>query len=164
VVKEGAALVDQGDVLAALATVHDPEIPVLSIVDLGLVAEVTVDGGRVSVDLMPTFAACPALHVIRQEVERRLRDLPGVEAVAVRFVLEPVWTVDRISPEGRERLRSFGIAFPGEAAPPCPYCGSTATRRESAFGPTLCRQVYYCDGCRQPFEALKAVGRMGGGS
>ena len=98
----------------ALATVHDPEIPPISITDLGIVERVTVDDDRIDVQLLPTFAGCPALDVIREDVEGALSDVGGVHAVTVRFVYSPPWTSDRITPEGREALRTYGLTPPGE--------------------------------------------------
>lgn len=144
------------EIMMALQGVTDPEIPVVSIVDLGLVEDVRLEGERVLVDLLPTFAGCPALSIIRGEVEKALKAAGAPEA-EVRFVLSPPWTTDRITPAGREALASFGIAAPSPEEVSCPYCGSQKTRRESSFGPTLCRQVYYCDACKNPFERMKPI-------
>lgn len=143
----------------ALGSVKDPEIPTVSIVDLGIVEAVRAEGDRAEVDLLPTFAGCPALGIIRQEVERALLGA-GAKDVQVRFLVAPPWTTDRVTPAGREALRSFGIAPPAEGAVSCPLCGSDRTRRESAFGPTLCRAVYYCEACRNPFERMKPMTLM----
>lgn len=153
-------------VWAALAEVPDPEIPAISVVDLGVVHHVSVDGPRIEVLLLPTFVGCPALDVMRDAVADRLHRLaPGAD-VTVRFTFAEPWTSDRISVAGREHLRASGFAppLPGgrqfvQLATPatCPYCGSRQTRLENAFGPTLCRTVHYCTACRQPFEAFKAV-------
>lgn len=166
-------MVSEAAVWAALADVKDPEIPPVSIVDMGMVHRVLVQRGdtgivRVRVEIVPTFVGCPALGIIRRDVVSRLRALDGVDEVEVDFVLDPSWSSDRITPEGRERLRSFGIAPPpcaSEArplislaeAPACPYCGSLDTHLENLFGPTACRSIYYCDGCHQPFEGMKAI-------
>jgi ring-1,2-phenylacetyl-CoA epoxidase subunit PaaD len=153
----------------ALATVHDPEIPPVRITDLGIVQRVTVDAKRIDVELLPTFAGCPALDVIRQDVEAALEPVRDGRGVRVRFVYSPPWTSDRITPEGREALRSYGLTPPGEgrvflplasltASGPgatCPFCGSRETVLESAFGPTLCRTTHFCQACRNPFEAFK---------
>lgn len=139
-----------------LRTVKDPEIPVIAITDLGIVADVRVRDGIVEVDLMPTFAGCPALNLIERAVETALLDAGAPEA-KVAFVNSPAWTTDRLSEEGRAQLRSFGIAPPVGGSVPCPFCGSAHTRRESAFGPTLCRSVYYCDECHNPFELMKPI-------
>jgi ring-1,2-phenylacetyl-CoA epoxidase subunit PaaD len=153
----------------ALATVHDPEIPPVRITDLGIVERVTVDAGRIDVELLPTFAGCPALDVIRQDVEAAVTPMSDGRAVRVRFVYAPPWTSDRITPEGREALRSYGLTPPGlgvvflplasltrdRAGAVCPFCGSRETVLESAFGPTLCRTTHFCQACRNPFEAFK---------
>lgn len=153
-------------VLTALDDVKDPEIPVLSIVEMGLVARVEVDADAVRVWLTPTFAGCPAVGVMRADAEQRLRDL-GLGAVAVSLTYDPPWDSNRISPEGRRKLRDFGLAPPPRHAglgdvvslllAECPFCGSSDTRLDSAFGPTLCRALYYCHACRQAFEQFKPL-------
>jgi ring-1,2-phenylacetyl-CoA epoxidase subunit PaaD len=174
VVTVTTTLVDR--VRRAVADVPDPELPPVTLGMLGMVHHLEVDAGRVAVELLPTFAGCPATEVIARDVTDAVRAVDGVTDVSVRFRYDPPWTPDRIDAEGRERLRSFGIAPPGGptgapapggrptlpvlhlAAPdvrPCPYCGSEDTVRESAFGPTPCRDVRFCDGCQQPFEAFK---------
>lgn len=144
---------------AALATVMDPELPVVSIVDLGLVERVEVADGVIEVDLLPTFAGCPALEVIRGDAERALRALDPGARVHVRFVTSTPWTTDRMSEAGRAALGDYGVTPPllqiGAKPAPCPYCGSTDTREDSAFGPTLCRSIRYCAACRNPYEAFK---------
>jgi ring-1,2-phenylacetyl-CoA epoxidase subunit PaaD len=152
---------------AALADVADPEIPALSIVDLGMVDEIRVEADRIEVVLLPTFVGCPALEIIRAAVEERLGAFG--RPLEVRFEYRVPWTSDRISPAGRDRLRASGFAPPAEVADdspvlvqlstpvPCPHCGSPRTVLESAFGPTQCRAVYHCTDCRQPFEAFKPV-------
>ena len=160
-------------VWGALASVHDPEIPPCAITDLGIVEQVKVDDDHVDVDLLPTFAGCPALDVIRQDAEGAVRDvMPGRE-VRVRFVYRPPWTSDRITPTGRRALQEYGITPPprNHAGDPvfvplaslgrvergveCPFCGSLDTVLESAFGPTLCRSTQFCRTCRNPFEGFK---------
>jgi ring-1,2-phenylacetyl-CoA epoxidase subunit PaaD len=160
--------VTEAEVWRALAEVKDPEIPTVSVVDLGMVRRVEVDGGRIRVELLPTFVGCPALDLIRRAVAERLESLAPAVEVEATFA-EP-WTSDRITPEGRRKLRSSGFAPPAAAgdrpllatiamrpAATCPYCGSTDTTMENPFGPTLCRAIFYCNGCRQPFEQFKAV-------
>ena len=155
-------------VWAALAEIPDPEIPVISLVELGVVREVEVDGSRVRVDFTPTFLGCPALEAMRAAMDARIREL-GAEP-DVRVVVDDSWSTDRITPEGREKLREAGFAPPAprEAAAPtivqlqrgafkCPYCGSTQTRLENLFGPTPCRSLRYCESCRQPFEQFKTI-------
>lgn len=146
----------EAEVRMVLQTVHDPEIPVLSIVDLGLVSAVRVLAEKVEVDLLPTFSGCPALGLIAEAVRRKVEELPDVAEVDISFRLDPAWNTSRITERGRLALQSFGIAPPGEN-PACPYCGSQRTRVASAFGPTRCRAVYYCDACRNPFEQMKVI-------
>lgn len=147
-------------VRAALAAVMDPEIPTASITDLGLVERVLVHDRIVEIDLLPTFAGCPALDAIREDVETAVRALDGTLDVRVRYVLDRPWTTDRITDAGGGALRDFGVAPPvlqiGRAPrTPCPYCGSRDTVMEGAFGPTPCRDVRYCRACRNPFEGFK---------
>jgi ring-1,2-phenylacetyl-CoA epoxidase subunit PaaD len=154
----------------ALAEVPDPEIPVVSVVDLGLVHSVELDGQRLRVELLPTFVGCPALDVIRRSVAERLAGMAPVVEVEMTFAVP--WTSDRITSEGRRKLRDGGFSPPGPApaghAPwfasiavrpraACPWCGSPDTTLENAFGPTLCRAIFFCNRCRQPFEQFKAV-------
>lgn len=142
----------------ALRSVVDPEIPSVNIVDLGIVESVRVAGSRAEIGLVPTFSGCPALSLIRDAVVDRVRAVPGIAEVEVTFLLIPAWSTDRVSPAGRMALQSFGVAPPDRAqAPACPFCGSRDTRLESAFGPTRCRSVFYCDSCRNPFERMKVV-------
>jgi ring-1,2-phenylacetyl-CoA epoxidase subunit PaaD len=155
-------------VWAALAEVPDPEIPVVSLVDLGVVRAVEVDDGRVRVEFTPTFLGCPAVEVMRQRMEEAVRALGAEPQVDV--VHDDSWSTDRITPAGREKLRESGFAPPAprEAAGPtlvqlesrafrCPYCGSTDTRLENIFGPTPCRSIRWCASCRQPFEQFKTI-------
>jgi ring-1,2-phenylacetyl-CoA epoxidase subunit PaaD len=161
---------DRETVIAALADVPDPEIPAVSIVELGMVGEVEVGERGIRVELLPTFVGCPALEIIRDTVAQRLEELGPPVQVDVSFATP--WTSDRISPEGREKLRASGFAPPphmraGRALPVlesrapepvrCPYCGSTRTTLENVFGPTQCRSIHHCASCRQPFEAFKPI-------
>ena len=152
----------------ALAEIPDPEIPVISLVELGVVKEVAVEGERVRIDFTPTFMGCPALETMRARMEDTIRDL-GAEP-QVNVLLDDSWSTDRITPAGREKLREAGFAppVPRAAAAPtlvqlqskafrCPYCGSTETRLDNIFGPTPCRSVRYCESCRQPFEQFKTI-------
>jgi ring-1,2-phenylacetyl-CoA epoxidase subunit PaaD len=160
--------VTEDQVRAALAGIPDPEIPVISLVDLGVIRGVEVHGGRVRVEFTPTFLGCPALEVMRDRMAAAIRDLGAEPQIDV--VADDSWSTDRITPAGRERLREAGLAPPAprEAAAPklvqlqskvfrCPYCGSTETRLENIFGPTPCRSLRYCDTCRQPFEQFKTI-------
>jgi ring-1,2-phenylacetyl-CoA epoxidase subunit PaaD len=145
-----------GAVRRALAEVLDPELPVLSVVDLGIVHRVHVERHSIQVVILPTFVGCPALDVIRATIADRLGEF-GLP-VQVDTTFEVPWTSDRISAAGRRALASIGIAPPSEPdAVRCPFCASASVVMDSAFGPTQCRSLYYCRACRQPFEALKAV-------
>jgi len=165
----------EAEVWQALEGVHDPEIPVVSVVDLGIVQSVTVQQDRVCVRITPTFSGCPALHLMRQEIADAVTAL-GVAEVAVEVTLDPPWSSDRIRPEARERMKAIGLAPPPPAgrfsadlaltlttspfsstAVACPFCGSDRTELENAFGPTICRSLYYCHACQQPFEQFKAL-------
>ncbi len=151
-----AARVSETQVLAILSRVRDPEIPTVSIVDLGLVHDIRVEPDRIAVELLPTFVACPALEVIRGTVAEALAVLD--RPVDVNFTFAVPWTTDRLTPAGRAGLRAAGIAPPTDlAAVRCPYCDSAHVARDSLFGPTLCRSLFYCRDCRQPFEAFKPV-------
>lgn len=143
-------------VLAALREVDDPEIPNVSIVDLGMVLDVQVDRQRIAVELLPTFVGCPALEVIKASVVDALA--PFGMPVEAEFTWRVPWTSDRISEAGRARLAASGFAPPAAAEDVhCPYCGSERVAMDSAFGPTQCRSLFYCRSCRQPFEAFKPV-------
>jgi ring-1,2-phenylacetyl-CoA epoxidase subunit PaaD len=158
-------LVDERAIWAALAEVPDPEIPAVSVVDLGIVHRVDVSPEAIRVEILPTFVGCPAVEMMRSAIADRLAGLAPRIDVDVTFAVP--WTSDRITTEGRQRLEASGFAPPaagGSDAPiqlgfavTCPYCGSRRTVMENAFGPTLCRSIYYCTDCRQPFEQFKAV-------
>ncbi|HZG35993.1 MAG TPA: 1,2-phenylacetyl-CoA epoxidase subunit PaaD [Gaiellaceae bacterium] len=155
-------------VWAALAEIPDPEIPVISLVDLGVVKSVEIVGERVRIEFTPTFMGCPALDVMRRQMEQAVSALGAEPQVDV--LLDDSWSTDKITPAGREKLRQAGFAPPAprgqreptllqlsRAAHRCPYCGSTETRLDNIFGPTPCRSVRYCTNCRQPFEQFKTI-------
>ncbi|MBN8549278.1 MAG: phenylacetate-CoA oxygenase subunit PaaJ [Deltaproteobacteria bacterium] len=155
-------------ILSALAGVRDPEVPVLSVIDLGIVREVIIDGDSVEVKITPTYSGCPALQVIEDNIVHTLRD-KGFPKSRVTTVYSPAWTTDWMSEEAKNKLREYGIAPPQEAAPQdlvsirkpskpiiCPFCRSTHTTMQSAFGATSCKAQYFCDACHQPFEYFKA--------
>jgi ring-1,2-phenylacetyl-CoA epoxidase subunit PaaD len=161
-------MVSAAEIWEALADVPDPEIPVVSVVDLGVVRSVRIEGGRVQVEFTPTFLGCPALEAMQTAMTQRIEAL-GADA-EVEVVLDDSWSTDRITPAGREKLRAAGFAPPGprsKAGPTlvqlqrgafrCPYCGSAETRLDNLFGPTPCRSIRYCTSCRQPFEQFKTI-------
>lgn len=154
---------------AALEEVMDPEVPVLSVVELGIVRAIDVDDDRVTVTLTPTYSGCPAMHAIEQDIERALV-AHGATQVDVRISYSPAWTTDWIPAQAREKLRAYGIAPPGPAdhdalvsigrrrpAVRCPYCGSVSTELRSEFGSTACKAIHVCRSCEQPFEEFKAI-------
>ena len=154
----------------ALGKVADPEIPAVSVVDMGMIERAELDhDGRATVVVLPTFTGCPAIDVIKRDVAAAVEQVPGVSRVEVETTFDPPWTTERITPEGRVKLQRFGLAPPTGSGPVlitniglpeiaiCPFCGSRDTRNENAFGPTPCRALYYCDSCRNPFEQFKPV-------
>jgi ring-1,2-phenylacetyl-CoA epoxidase subunit PaaD len=164
----GGGVVTAERVWAALEEISDPEIPVVSLVDLGVVRDVSVEGGRVRVELTPTFLGCPALEVMRDALAAKVEELGAEPEIDV--LLDDSWSTDCITPAGREKLREAGLAPPAPRAAGapqlvqlqsaifrCPYCDSTNTRLENIFGPTPCRSLRYCDSCRQPFEQFKTI-------
>ena len=158
----------RGRAWAAAAAVLDPEVPVLTVEDLGVLRDVTVDAdGVVQVTITPTYSGCPAMEVIRSDVERALRD-GGFDRVEVHTTLSPAWTTDWMSAEGRRKLADYGIAPParrtaGQGPVPvtlsvrCPQCGSADPRELSRFGSTACKSLWVCDSCREPFDHFKAI-------
>ena len=156
-------------VWAALQGVKDPEIPAVSVVEMGMIAGVEVADGSTTITVLPTFTGCPAVSIIEIDVKTAVSAVPGTGEVRVEFTYSPPWTTERITEVGRKRLRDFGLAPPTGQGPvliteiglpqvaKCPFCGSTDTQAENLFGPTPCRAVYYCSACRNPFEQFKTV-------
>ena len=146
------------------STVVDPEIPVISIADLGILRDVVVAGDHVEVLITPTYSGCPAMHMIKTEIEQALAQA-HLAPVTVRTVLSPAWTTDWITATGRQQLLDYGIAPPAPghdrttlfrtAAVACPRCGSTDTTQLAAFGSTACKALWRCNGCREPFDYFK---------
>lgn len=157
----------KNEVLTALEQVMDPEIPALSVVDLGIITDVLIDGDKASVKMTPTFSGCPAIKLMEKQVHDAVKAL-GFEEVSVETNFEVQWTTNRISHKGREIIKNFGMAPPpihdGNpdlnliAQTACPHCGSANTTMKSPFGPTLCRSLHYCYDCLQAFEGFKPVG------
>jgi ring-1,2-phenylacetyl-CoA epoxidase subunit PaaD len=149
----------------SLQGVKDPEIPVVSVVDLGMIRAVRIDNGQVHIDISPTYSGCPAMDVIPILVRQAVEEA-GYSDVRVQNVLSPPWTTDWISAEGKARLRAFGIAPPigrttdldddlEERNIPCPQCGSTNTTLVSRFGSTPCKAAFKCEACLEPFDYFK---------
>lgn len=154
----------KAEVVKRLHHVKDPEIPSISVIDLGMIEEITVRNGKAFVKALPTFMGCPALEIIKKNVHDAIAEIDGINEVNVEFVYDPPWTSDRISDEGKERLKEFGIAPPpvfhedgGMWAVECPYCSSDYITVENLFGPTACRSILYCKACKNPFEAMRPV-------
>jgi ring-1,2-phenylacetyl-CoA epoxidase subunit PaaD len=166
-------MVTESEVIEVLRTINDPEMPI-NIVDLGIIDNVSVAGAEspgagthINIDVLPTFVGCAALPMIESMIRQKLAQLRNVTSVEVNFKYSPAWTVDRISPAGREALRHFGVTVPhlrtalaNETAVEkltCPFCGSDNVELESSFGPTRCRMIYHCLRCKNPFEHLKRI-------
>ncbi|HWC14574.1 MAG TPA: 1,2-phenylacetyl-CoA epoxidase subunit PaaD [Actinomycetota bacterium] len=168
-VSQQAHPVSQDDVWDALRSVPDPEIPAVSVVEMGMIRDVTVEGTTARVVVLPTFTGCPAIDVIKTDVAAAVGAVDGIADVQVELSFTPPWTSDRISSEGRKKLAGFGLAPPTGEGPVliadiglpafavCPFCGSRETVNENPFGPTPCRALYYCNACSNPFEQFKAV-------
>jgi ring-1,2-phenylacetyl-CoA epoxidase subunit PaaD len=164
-----APIVSRERMLAVLDTVMDPEVPVLSVVELGIIREVDVRDDTVHVVVTPTYSGCPAMRVIEDDIESALR-AHGATKVEITTRHSPAWTTDWMPALAREKLRAYGIAPPGAAAHDapvligrrraavrCPYCGSAATEMRSEFGSTACKAIHVCTSCAQPFEEFKPI-------
>jgi ring-1,2-phenylacetyl-CoA epoxidase subunit PaaD len=160
--------VTRDDIFEVLSSVMDPEVPVLSVVELGIVRDVSVDESAVTVTLTPTYSGCPAMHEIEGAIRRAVLE-HGSGPVVIRTTYSPAWTTDWITPAARAKLEAYGIAPPerddDELIPlqrrvksiRCPYCKSMNTERKSAFGSTACKAIWFCRNCAQPFEEFKAI-------
>jgi len=156
VVSEAATQVTIARLRAEVESIPDPELPVVSIGQLGMVHSVTSDGSSVRVEILPTFIGCPALDLIRSAIVDQLAPLAPSVVVESSFAVP--WTSDRISVDGRQALAAAGIAPPSASTDVrCPFCASERVVMDSAFGPTQCRSLFYCRDCRQPFEAMKSI-------
>lgn len=158
--------ITKDQIYAWLEEVKDPEIPVLSLVDLGVITGVTINGGSVKIEMTPTFVGCPALDMMRSEI-REVLGKKGVEKIDIEVSYKLPWTSDLISEKGKEALKKFGLAPPPPrhlfAEPDilehavCPRCGNSNTELKNTFGPTLCRSIYYCQDCKEAFEQFKPL-------
>lgn len=150
-----------------LSSVTDPEIPVLTIEDLGVIRNIELNGNEVLVTITPTYSGCPAMDVIGDDIKKALK-MAGYEPT-VKLVLSPAWTTDWISESGRKKMEAYGIAAPLEATADkkallhgarvvkCTHCGSTNTRLISQFGSTACKALFQCDDCKEPFDYFKCL-------
>ncbi len=156
-------------ILELLNEVQDPEIPVISVVELGVVRKVEIEADQIIVTMTPTYSGCPAMRVMEQDVVAKLLE-HGMTNVRIQTVLSPPWTTDWLSDEAREKLRKYGIAPPGKVPKAhldpfrkkseivaCPLCESTDTKLTSEFGSTACKAFYHCNACSQPFEQFKCI-------
>ncbi|ULQ51380.1 1,2-phenylacetyl-CoA epoxidase subunit PaaD [Flavihumibacter fluvii] len=157
----------ESNIWRLLENVMDPEIPVLSVVDLGIIREIKLTGHSVEVVLTPTYTGCPAMDVIRMQIKMQL-SMAGYSPVAIKSVLSPAWTTEWMSEAGKEKLKAYGIAPPNvkqtvctpayfqrEEAVQCPHCRSYHTTMISEFGSTACKSLYRCLDCREPFDYFK---------
>ncbi len=152
------------DILAILETITDPEIPVLSVMDMGIVRDVNVQDDEVRISITPTYTGCPAMDMISMQIRMGLLQ-HGISKVAIQQVLSPAWTTDWMTPQGKEKLQAYGIAPPvgnsnqtevlEELQPTCPQCGSGNTKLLSAFGSTACKALFQCNDCKEPFDYFK---------
>jgi ring-1,2-phenylacetyl-CoA epoxidase subunit PaaD len=154
------------DILLLLEDVKDPEIPVLSLVDLGVITQVDISDERVAITMTPTFVGCPAMDFMKNEVLEKLHSA-GITKATVTISFKEPWSSDKISDRGKEALKKFGLAPPMPSHlftdiemlehVPCPRCNSTNTELRNPFGPTLCRSIHYCMDCREAFEQFKPI-------
>jgi len=155
------------EILSCLNAIMDPEVPALSIMDLGIVRDVEISGDKIEVSITPTYSGCPAIKAIQDEIVSTLKS-KGFKSVSVKTVYSPVWTTDWLNEEARHKLKDYGIAPPVKAAVEefipfvintesvsCPFCDSEDTVVRSRFGSTACKALYFCNSCRQPFEYFK---------
>jgi ring-1,2-phenylacetyl-CoA epoxidase subunit PaaD len=165
-------MVSREMVLEILSEVKDPELPMIDVVELGIVRDVIVDGDRIRVDITPTYSGCPAMQVIEREIVYTLES-HGFDNVSVQTIFSPAWTTDWMTEAARERLKANGIAPPRHVADAlggiselvslrrakptteCPFCGSANTVEKSEFGSTACKSIHFCNGCHQPFDHFK---------
>lgn len=151
-------------IIKALHTVKDPEIDTVSIIDLGMLENIKIEGNQATIEILPTFLGCPALDIIEGNIRNAVNEVEGINETNVISLKTPPWTSDRVTEQGQAGLIEFGIAPPpskreedGTWAITCPYCGSVKTEMENLFGPTACRSLIYCSDCKNPFEAMKPV-------
>ncbi|HEX6981264.1 MAG TPA: 1,2-phenylacetyl-CoA epoxidase subunit PaaD [Balneolaceae bacterium] len=168
---QSADILNKEDIWRLLDEVTDPEIPVLTIVELGIAREVKIANDKVIVRITPTYSGCPAMKAIEDEISKKLQ-LNGIESFEVKKDFSETWTTDWMPDEAKQKLKEYGISPPGKANSgedflsslknssriiPCPYCDSTNTKLQSEFGSTACKSQYYCHNCDEPFEHFKCI-------
>jgi len=152
----------------ALEDVKDPEIPAISVVDLGIITDVKInDDDFVAITMTPTFTGCPAIDYMKEEIKQRVEKIEGVSGTSVKVDFTISWSSNRISEKGKQQLKAFGLAPPPKhngnidmkmlENVKCPHCHSTDTKLNNPFGPTLCRSIHYCNNCQQAFQQFKPV-------
>jgi len=156
------------EIIDFLEEVHDPEIPVLSILDLGILRKVETENGETIITITPTYTGCPAMNVIEDDIRSKLKE-KGIENFKIKTVISPSWTTDWITEAGKKKLKDFGIAPPEKSSPDksllsnsakqvtCPRCGSKNTEMKSFFGSTPCKSLYACLDCKEPFDYFKCL-------
>lgn len=155
-------------ILHALEDVKDPEIPVISVVDLGIITNIEVKEDRtVIIGMTPTFTACPAIEMMKTEIKKRAEKMEGVKSVEVKVDFSVQWNSNLITEKGKQQIKDFGLAPPPKhdgmidleiiSKAACPHCNSSNTTMQTPFGPTLCRSIHYCFDCRQAFEQFKPI-------
>ena len=160
-------MISKQEILTALEDVKDPEIPTISVVELGIITDVKINNDEsVEITMTPTFSGCPALKMLENMVKEKIKSI-GIKQVDVKTTFDVPWNTNKISVKGKEMLKKHGLAPPPEHSGviqieilthiPCPYCGSKNTSLKSPFGPTLCRSLHYCNNCMQAFEQFKPV-------
>lgn len=159
--------INKQEIMDGLSEVLDPEVPVLNIVELGIIRDIVVDKDLISIVITPTYSGCPAMKVIEDDIQKKLKE-KGFQNIKIQTVLSPAWTTDWMEESAKKKLKEYGIA-PPEGSPDkrflfanpkvihCPFCNSTNTILKSQFGSTACKALYYCNACKEPFDYFKCI-------
>lgn len=160
--------ISKDEIWKILKQVKDPEVPVIDIAELGVLRDVTFENDKILITITPTYSGCPALHVMEEAIEDKLKE-NGIENFVVKTIFSPAWTTDWMTDEAKQKLKEYGIAPPAQSTEEhlrtliegnpkhvqCPFCNSINTKLTSAFGSTACKALHYCNNCNQPFEEFK---------
>jgi ring-1,2-phenylacetyl-CoA epoxidase subunit PaaD len=161
------ANINKQEIMDSLSEVLDPEVPVLNIVELGIIRDIVVDKDLVTIIITPTYSGCPAMKVIEDDIISKMKE-KGIENIKIKTILSPAWTTDWMEDTAKQKLKEYGIA-PPEGSPDkrflfstpktihCPFCNSTNTILKSQFGSTACKSLYYCNDCKEPFDYFKCI-------